>query len=150
MGKYTVDFKEMVVNDHVSGMSKEAVAAKYNVAPSSVALWTRQYRTDNQPSVSREEYLEQQELNRLRIDNQIFAECKCTRFSSVSERIDEVLRLKDKYNVHALCRVLDVNILLLPLSHNLRVLLFAKFLFGRCTHGINSSHLHVVAPKSDA
>ena len=59
MGKYTVDFKEMVVNDHISGMSKETVAAKYNVAPSSVALWTRQYRTDNQPSVSREEYLEQ-------------------------------------------------------------------------------------------
>lgn len=109
MGKYTVDFKEMVVNDHIIGMSKEAVAAKYNVAPSSVALWTRQYRTDNQPSVSREEYLEQQELNRLRIDNQIFTECRCTRHAPVSERIDEVLRLKDKYSIHALCRVLDIN-----------------------------------------
>lgn len=107
--KYSIDFKQMVVDDHIGGLSKEAVAAKYHVAPSSVALWTREYRTNNQPSVSREEYLEQQELNRLRIDNQIFAECRCTRFSSVSERIDEALRLKGKYNIHALCRVLDIN-----------------------------------------
>ena len=109
MSKYPIEFKSKVINDYIGGMSKEAVAAKYHVAPSSVALWTREYRTNNQPSVSREEYLEQQELNRLRIDNQIFAECRCTRFSSASERINEVLRLKDKYNIHALCRVLDVN-----------------------------------------
>lgn len=109
MARYTTDFKKMVIDEHINGLSKEAVAAKYNVAPSSVALWTREYRTNNQPSVSREEYLEQQELNRLRIDNQIFAECRCTRFSSVSERIDEALRLKGKYNIHALCRVLDIN-----------------------------------------
>ena len=109
MPKYSIDFKNKVINDYIGGMSKEAVAEKYNVAPSSVALWTREYRTNNQPSISREEYLGQQELNRLRIDNQIFAECRCTRFSSVSERIDEVMRLKDKYSIHALCRVLDIN-----------------------------------------
>lgn len=109
MRKYSIDFKKMVVDDYTNGLSKETVASKYNVAPSSVALWTREYRTNNQPSVSRDEYLEQQELSRLRIDNQIFAECRCTRFSPVSERIDEVLRLKDKYSIHALCRVLDVN-----------------------------------------
>ena len=101
--KYSVYFKQMVVDEHINGLSKDEVAEKYNVAPSSVALWTREYRTNNQPSVSREQYLEQQELHRLRIDNQIFAECRCTRFSSVSERIDEVLRLKDRYNIHALC-----------------------------------------------
>lgn len=109
MVKYSNDFKQMVIADHISGLSKETVAAKYHVAPSSVALWTREYRTNKQPSVSREAYLEQQELNRLRIDNQIFSECRCTRFSPVSERIDEVLRLIDRYNIHALCRVLDVN-----------------------------------------
>ena len=45
----------------------------------------------------------------MRIDNQIFSECRCTRFSPVSERIDEVLRLKNKYSIHALCRVLDIH-----------------------------------------
>lgn len=89
--KYSNEFKQMVVIDHINGLSKEATATKYNIAPSSVALWTREYRIANQPSMSRQEYLEQQELNRLRIDNQIFAECRCTRFSPVSERIDEVL-----------------------------------------------------------
>ena len=107
--RYSKDFKNIVVSDHINGLSKEATATKYNIAPSSVALWTREYRKVNQPSMSRQEYLEQQELNRLRIDNQIFAECRCTRFSPVSERIDEVLRLKNKYSIHALCRVLDVN-----------------------------------------
>lgn len=107
--KYSNEFKNMVVSDHINGLSKEATASKYDVAPSSVALWTREYRKVDQPSISRQEYLEQQELNRLRVDNQIFSECRCTRFSSVSERIEEVLRLKDRYNIHALCRVLDVN-----------------------------------------
>ena len=107
--KYSNDFKRMVIEDHISGLSKQAVATKYNVAPSSVALWTREYRTNNKPSTSRDEYLQQQELNRLRMDNQIYMECHCTRYDPISKRIDEVLRLKDKYNIHALCRVLDVN-----------------------------------------
>lgn len=30
--KYSIDFKQMVVDDHIGGLSKEAVAAKYHVA----------------------------------------------------------------------------------------------------------------------
>ena len=49
------------------------------------------------------------ELERLRIENQIFRDCGCSANSSLGTRLHAVHRLKDQYSMHALCRVLGVN-----------------------------------------
>ena len=49
------------------------------------------------------------ELERLRIENQIFRDCGCSANSPLGTRLDAIHRLKDQYSMHALCRVLGVN-----------------------------------------
>ena len=49
------------------------------------------------------------ELERLRVENQIYKECGCSANSSLGVLLDAIHRLKDKQSVHALCRVLNVN-----------------------------------------
>lgn len=45
----------------------------------------------------------------MRVDNEIFVTCHCSRYSSLQEKLNEIDRLKENYTVHALCRVLNVR-----------------------------------------
>lgn len=109
MPRYTAEMKRKIINEHISGVSSNELAKKYGLARSSVTLWTRQFKTNFQSSKSRREYLAQQELERLRTDNQIFKECGCSLSASLAERMAAVLRLQDRYSIHSLCRVLNVR-----------------------------------------
>jgi len=109
MPRYSTEFKQQVIHEHIEGASSLELAQKYGLARSSVTLWKRQLKTNFQPSKSREEYLAQQELERLRIDSQIFKECGCSLTAPPAERMAAVLRLQDRYSIHSLCRVLNVR-----------------------------------------
>lgn len=50
-----------------------------------------------------------QELKRLRTENAIFKACDCSPSSLLSERLSAICKHKDKFSIHALCRVLNVN-----------------------------------------
>lgn len=59
--------------------------------------------------VPRERYLLEKELKRLRTENAIFKACDCSPSSLLSERLSAICKHKDKFSIHALCRVLNVN-----------------------------------------
>ena len=101
--------QEIVERYHSGGSSAQALCAQYGIARSTLFLWCKQYSADETGQVPRERYLMQMELQRLRIENQIFRESGCCPSSPLDMRLNAIHRLKESYSVHALCRVLDVN-----------------------------------------
>lgn len=107
--RYTEEEKQTMVGKYEGGSTAKSICKEYGVSRSTLLLWVKQYSPDNYGQIPREQYLMQKELARLRIENQIFKECGCSANSSLGTRLDAIHRLKDKYSIHALCRVLDVN-----------------------------------------
>lgn len=74
-----------------------------------IVFMLKQYSVDEAGQIPREQYLMQTELQRLRIENQIFRESGCCPSSPLDVRLEAIHRLKGSYSIHALCCVLDVN-----------------------------------------
>ena len=51
----------------------------------------------------------QERLKLLQIENEAFYACNCCKNSPPKEKYEEITRLKDRFGVHSLCRILDVN-----------------------------------------
>ncbi len=102
-----------IIQEYENGRHITELSTEYQVAKSSIYRWVHSYTRREVASISeisqRELYLLQIELERLRIDNQIFCRCECSRKSPLTEKLPEMARLKDEFSVHALCRVLDVR-----------------------------------------
>ena len=107
--RYTDEMKQIMVGKYEGGSTAKAICAEYGVSRSTLLLWVKQYSPDSCGQIPREQYLMRKELERLRIENQILRECGCSANSSLGTRLDAIHRLKDKYSIHALCRVLNVN-----------------------------------------
>ncbi|MBP5752484.1 MAG: helix-turn-helix domain-containing protein [Treponema sp.] len=95
------------------GKSTAEIAEQFHVSRSSVYRWINSRTKHDLQSVTklseREFYLMRAKLERLEKENEIFYACSCGRNSPLEEKYDEITRLKDKYGIHALCRVLNVN-----------------------------------------
>uniref|UniRef100_UPI004055DAFD IS3 family transposase n=1 Tax=Acetatifactor sp. TaxID=1872090 RepID=UPI004055DAFD len=107
--RYTEELKLTLVGMYEGGSTAKAICAEYGVSRSTLLLWAKQYSADSNGQIPREQYLMRKELERLRIENQIYKECGCSAYSSLAVRLDAIHRLKNKYSIHALCRVLNVN-----------------------------------------
>lgn len=107
--RYTEEFKKMAIAHYKQGISAKEVCEELGIARSTLLLWCKESRPDENGRTPREQYLLQNELGRLRIENQIFRESGCSPTSSLKDRIESIHRLKDAYSIHALCRVLQVN-----------------------------------------
>lgn len=107
--RYTEEMKQIMIGKYEGGSTAKAICDEYGVSRSTLLLWVKQYSPDNSGQIPREQYLMRKELERLRIENQIFRDCGCSANSSLGTRLDAIHRLKDQYSMHALCRVLGVN-----------------------------------------
>ena len=107
--RYTDEMKQIMIGKYEGGSTAKAICDEYGVSRSTLLLWVKQYSPDSSGQIPREQYLMRKELGRLRIENQIYKECGCSSNSSLGTRLDAIHRLKDKYSIHALCRVLNVN-----------------------------------------
>ena len=110
MGKrFTEEEKAAAVKKYENGYTAEAVSKEYEISRSTLYAWRKQLQPDSRGQIPRKQYLMEQELNRLRIENQIFRESGCSPSSPLDSRIEAMHRLKDQYSIHILCRVLDVH-----------------------------------------
>ena len=107
--RYSEEQKQIMVGKYEGGSTAKAICDKYGVSRSTLLLWVKQYSPDADGQIPRVQYLMRKELERLRIENQIFRDCGCSANSSLGTRLDAIHRLKDQYSMHALCRVLGVN-----------------------------------------
>ena len=107
--RYEEEFKHMVVRQYQRGSSSKEICTQHNIARSTLFLWVKQYTTDETGQVPREQYLMQKELERLRIENQIFKICGCAPTSPLSDRLVAIDTYQKEFSLHALCRVLQVN-----------------------------------------
>lgn len=107
--RYEESFKDEIVKEYQSGNSAVELCAKFGIARSTIFLWLKKRRPDSNGVIPLEKYKMQKELERLRIENQIFRESGCSPSSPLDVRIAAIKRLKDIYSIHALCRILQVN-----------------------------------------
>lgn len=107
--RYAEDFKRMIVKQYQLGNSIKKICTQYNISRSTVFLWIKQYTSDKAGQVPREQYLMQKELERLRMENQIFKICGCAPSSPLSDRLAAIDAHQKEFSLHALCRVLQVN-----------------------------------------
>ena len=106
---YSENFKSTIVQHYLSGTTSVQLCTKYGIARSTLFLWVKQYSVNADGEVPRERYLLEKELKRLRTENAIFKACDCSPSSLLSERLSAICKHKDKFSIHALCRVLNVN-----------------------------------------
>ena len=107
--RYTEEFKRMIVEQYKFGNSVKEICTQHNIARSTVFLWVKQYTSDEAGQIPREHYLMQKELERLRIENQIFKICGCAPASPLPDRLAAIDAHQKEFSLHALCRVLQVN-----------------------------------------
>ena len=107
--RYSEEQKQIMVGKYEGGSTAKAICDEYGVSRSTLLLWVKLYSPDGDGQIPREQYLMGKELERLRIENQIFRDCGCSSNSSLGTRLDAIHRLKDQYSMHALCRDLGVN-----------------------------------------
>lgn len=107
--RYSEEFKRMIVEQCRLGNPVEKICAQYNIGRSTVFLWIKQYTSDKAGQVPREQYLMQKELERLRVENQIFKICGYAPPSPLSDRLAAIDAHQKEFSLHALCRVLQVN-----------------------------------------
>ena len=111
--KIAMQIVQEIVSRYKKGEKATTLAKEYNVGRSSIYRWLHEQQKEKTRVAdtisSKDFYLMQVELERLRKDNEIFNACRCSRSSPLQEKYEEIDRLKDKYSIHSLCRVLAVR-----------------------------------------
>ena len=107
--RFTEEEKTAAVKKYESGYTAESVSTEYGISRSTLYTWRKQLQPDSRGQIPRKQYLMERELQRLRIENQIYRESGCCPTSPLDSRLEAIHRLKDRYSIHSLCRVLDVN-----------------------------------------
>ena len=70
--RYSEELKQIMVGKYEGGATAKAICAEYGVSRSTLLLWAKQYSPDGDGQIPREQYPMRKELERLRIENQIF------------------------------------------------------------------------------
>ena len=102
-----------IVEEYSAGEKPTDLSRKYGVAKSSVYRWLNTRTERDVKAITRlsqrDFHLMQVEIEKLRTDNEVYRACRCSRYSTRQEKYAEIERLKDRFNVHSLCRVLGVT-----------------------------------------
>ena len=102
-----------IVMECAAGEKPTDLSRKYGVAKSSIYRWLNNRTERTVETIThlsqRDFHLMLVELKRLRTDLEVYRACRCSRFSPQREKYEEIERLKDRFNIHALCRVLEVR-----------------------------------------
>lgn len=86
--RYTDDFKFQAVQQYQNGAPAAALCQQLGIARSTLFLWAKQHTQSSAGRrISREQYLLQKEVERLRTENAIFKSCGCSPASPLAVRL---------------------------------------------------------------
>ena len=95
--RYSEELKQIMVGKYEGGSTAKAICDVYGVSRSTLLLWVKQYSPDADGQIPRERYLMRKELERLRIENQIFRDCGCSANSPLGTTVKDLYDNRDKY-----------------------------------------------------
>lgn len=107
--RYTEDFKLQAVQQYQNGVPATELHQRLGIARSTLFLWVKQYSSNGAAQISKEHYLLQKEVERLRAENEIFKSCGCSPSSPLSIRLAAISTHKNEFSIHTLCRTLSVR-----------------------------------------
>ncbi len=106
---YTKEMRGKAIKLYQDGATVKEIQKCFGMARSTLMLWLKESRPDERGQIPREIYLLQKELDRLRLENQIFRESGCAPSSPLHIRIEAIRHLSENYSVHRLCQTLQVQ-----------------------------------------
>ncbi|MBU9712361.1 IS3 family transposase [Bacillus tamaricis] len=108
---YTKEFKEQIVQLHASGKPRAEIIKEYELTPSAFDKWVRQHQNSGSFEEKENRTPEQEELIRLRKENQRLAMendiFKASR-ADHGTKVDVIRQNSHKYSVSAMCEVLQL------------------------------------------
>ncbi len=105
---YSKAFKSDTIHQYKTGTPAAQLCEQVGIARSTLFYWLKQ--EDSSAGVmSRDQYLMQKELERLRVENAIFRSCGCSPSSPLDTRLNAIAAHQDNFSIHSLCRVLQVH-----------------------------------------
>lgn len=107
--RYTEEFKLQTVKQYQNGVSAGELHQQLGIARSTLFLWVKRYSENSATQVSKEHYLLQKEVERLRAENEIFKFCGCSPSSPLSVRLAAISAHKNEFSIHKLCQTLSVR-----------------------------------------
>jgi transposase InsO family protein/transposase-like protein len=108
--RYSEEEKQEYIRLYHGGQAATSLCKEYGFSRSSLFGWIQQYKClPPKAYSSRQIYLLEQELARLRTENQIFRKSKCSVSSSLEDKLIAIEELSNEFSVHALCNILRVR-----------------------------------------
>lgn len=111
--RYSQQEKEKYVVLYENGTSVKNLCHNFDLCKSSLYNWIKQFKRIKQTSgeyVTVKTLYELEKRNaRLTRENQILKYAGCTNTSPLKKKIEAIISLKDKYNLHVLCDTLEVR-----------------------------------------
>ena len=102
-----------IVTRYQKGEKPSDLAREFHIARSSVYRLIESRKKTEAQSVTKMSQKDfnnmKKKLERLQRENEVFYACQSGRNSPLEMKYDDITRLKDKYGIHTLCRVLNVN-----------------------------------------
>ena len=105
---YSSEIKNQAIDLHNRGTPVPEICKQLGIGRSTLFLWLQQADPNHPKTIPRKEYLEKTELERLRLENQIFRTCGCTQLSPLSDKLAAIDQYKDQFSVYRLCKTLEV------------------------------------------
>ena len=105
---HSSEVKNQAIDLHNRGTPVPEICKQLGIGRSTLFLWLQQNDSNHPKTIPRKEYLEKNELERLRLENQIFRTCGCTPLSPLSDKLAAIDQYKDRFSVYRLCKTLEV------------------------------------------
>lgn len=105
---YSNEIRKKAINLHSRGTPVPEICKQLGIGRRTLFLWLQQADPNHPKTIPRKEYLEKTELERLRLENQIFRTCGCTPLSPLSDKLAAIDQYKDRFSVYRLCKTLEV------------------------------------------
>lgn len=105
---YSNEIRKQAIDLHANGMPVPEICKQLGIGRSTLFLWVQQADPSHPKTITRNEYLEKAELEKLRLENQIFRTCGCTPSSPLRDKLRAIDQFKDEFTVYRLCKTLDV------------------------------------------
>lgn len=106
---YSEEFKTNIIRQYKAGTPAAQLCKQFGIARSTLFYWLKQAADNSAGATSREQYLMQKELERLRVENAIFRSCGCSPSSPLDTRLNAIFEHRNNFSIHSLCRVLQVH-----------------------------------------
>ena len=110
--KFSDSMVQQIVKEYLECRSPKCIFKKYGMSKSSLYYWTRVMRQVKRPTAQPVSLWQIHKMERrlkvLQEENQIFKESGCATTDSIEKKMAAIVRLKENYSIHALCRTLHL------------------------------------------